>query len=326
MSDFIIIAEKIHCSRVLPATHPRLRGNSYWFDDTHALPVDPSQKIRPFAVAAQLLLHGSTAEQQAAEAFVALTAREQTAAGASYLDINVDEFSTDVDEKKCAMQRIAQIALAASDLPLSIDASHPDVLLAGLVACHASRHATLMNSLALDRMEALEYAVRFNANLILLSTPADGAIPASAEARCEIQQTLFEKVRAANIAPSRCFLDPLVMPVATDPTAPATTLATIRLFRETFGPAVRITGGINNVSFGMPARTVINNVFAGMCFAAGADSGILDPLLIAKSQILSPDTTTDDYRYAHAVLAGEDEYGMDYLDAYREGRLSISER
>lgn len=329
MPDFIIIAEKIHCSRSLPSAHPAIHGNALHFGtngEKMPLPVAEGgalpPRIRPFAVAARHLLHGTGEEQRAAEAFIAHTAREQTAAHAAYLDINTDEYSTDLDECRAAMERFVHITQAASALPPSIDSSHADVLLAGLAACRPNT-LPLMNSLALDRPGALDHAVRFNALLILLCTPADGTIPADAEGRLAIQRELMAHTADAGIAPSRLFLDPLVMPVATDPDAPGVTLQTIRLFRETFGPAIHITGGISNVSFGMPARAIITNAFAHLCFAAGADSGILDPLLITPGQIIAPDTTTADYRFASALLSGNDPFGMEFLEAFRAGELSL---
>jgi len=309
----ILIGEKIHASCVVSK-------NSF---DGSRLPIsDDGKHIRPFIVAAHCLLHGDVAAQRAAEFFIASIATRQAAAGATWLDINVDEFSTDPDERQVAMRRFAQIALAASPLPLSIDAADSCVISEGLATCHAAGRATLLNSVTPGRLDALELAVRFNANVALLPTPGN-AIPATAGARCEVLQQLLTHANDAGIAPARCFLDPIVMPVAFDPRAALATLDTVRLCRKTFDPAVHVIGGVSNVSYGLPARAIINRVFAHLFFSAGADAAILNPLLVTRADITAPDMAGDDFCLGRKLLDGEDEYGVDYLDAFNASRLSI---
>jgi len=309
----ILIGEKIHASCVVSK-------NS--FDDSRLPISDDGKHIRPFIIAAQCLLHGDVAAQRAAENFIASCATRQAAAGATWLDINVDEFSTDPNEREAAMRRFARIALAASPLPLSIDAADSCVILAGLATCQEAGRATLLNSVTPGRLDALELAVRFNANVVLLPTP-DNAIPATAEARCEILRHLLARANGVGIASARCFLDPIVMPVVFDPRAVVTTLDTVRLIRETFDAAAHVVGGVSNVSYGLPARAIINRVFAHLFFSSGADAAILNPLLVTRGNLLAPATDSDDFRLAKNLLDGEDEYGVDYLDAFNASRLSI---
>ena len=52
----------------------------------------------------------------------------------------------------------------------------------------------------------------------------------------------------------------------------------MRFIRAEYGPEIHITGGVSNVSFGLPARRIISDVFLDLCVQAGHDSGIVDPV------------------------------------------------
>ena len=317
-SDFSIIGENIHASRVVKKNSPRIREGRLCFDGG-VLPLqeDGAREVRPFVVAANLLLHGDAEEQRAAGHFVASVARAQTAAGADWLDINVDECGADTDARCAVMRRFAGIALAASPLPLVIDAAQPEVLEAGVEACRASRRDALLNSVTPATTRALELAARHGSGVILLPLTVDGAVPASAAARCEVMRALLACAADAGVAPSRCYADPVVMPVATDPRAAMVTLETLRLYRAEFG-SIHVTGGVSNVSYAMPARAIINRAFARLWFEAGADAAILDPLSVRREDMASPRPACG---LARALLDGVDEYGMAFVEAFRDGHL-----
>jgi cobalamin-dependent methionine synthase I len=78
------------------------------------------------------------------------------------------------------------------------------------------------------------------------------------------------------------------------------------------------------VSFGMPARRLISDVFLDLCVQAGQDSGIIDPVASDVARALRPDRSTDAYRLAADLLTGVDAFGVEFIDAYRAGRLGAS--
>ena len=323
-----IIAEKIHASRIIPNNHPRLRDGQYLYDGVNALPIIQAESgpacshAKPFVSAAHFLLHGSAHEQRAAENFIAHHATQQTAAHATWLDICVDECSNDLAEREAVMRRFVNITLAASPLPLSIDAADTSVLVAGLSTCHEAGRPALLNSVTPSRLDALEHAVRYNTGVILLPTP-DGGVPATPAARCEVLRGLLSHAQNAGIKLNACYLDPIVMPIGMDPRAVTTTLETTRLIREIFGNEIHITGGVSNVSYGLPARAIINRAFVHYFLQSGANTAILDPLLVTQEHIKNPDVESPDFLAAKKLLEGADEYGMDYMEAFNEGRLSI---
>ena len=74
------------------------------------------------------------------------------------------------------------------------------------------------------------------------------------------------------------YVDPLVMPLSVDTSAPKMTLQLLGLLKggapEFEG--VHATGGLSNVSFGMPNRKLINSHFITMAISNGMDSCIVD--------------------------------------------------
>ncbi len=96
-----------------------------------------------------------------------------------------------------------------------------------------------------------------------------------------------------------------------DPLAnPQATLETMRLIREEF-PELRFCAGLSNISFGLPARRIINRTFLVLALAEGLDAAIIDP--------------TDSHLYA-AILATElllnrDNHCRNYTRSFRLGRI-----
>ena len=76
-------------------------------------------------------------------------------------------------------------------------------------------------------------------------------------------------------------------------------------------PSVHIACGLSNISFGIPARKLMNQAFLVAAMAAGMDGAILDPL---DKKLMS-------FMYATEALMGLDDYCMNYLTKFREGEL-----
>ncbi|MGQ9733040.1 MAG: methyltetrahydrofolate cobalamin methyltransferase, partial [Candidatus Zipacnadales bacterium] len=72
-----------------------------------------------------------------------------------------------------------------------------------------------------------------------------------------------------------------------------------------------ITGGLSNISYGLPHRRLLNRVFVTLCMGCGLDSGILDPTDKALMASIC----------AAEALLGHDDYCMNYINAARGGKL-----
>lgn len=77
-------------------------------------------------------------------------------------------------------------------------------------------------------------------------------------------------------------------------------------------PGVHTICGLSNVSYGLPARKLVNRVFLAGAIAAGMDSAIIDP---TDPQLMAV------MLGAEAVF-GRDEYCMNLIGAYQSGKLS----
>lgn len=76
-------------------------------------------------------------------------------------------------------------------------------------------------------------------------------------------------------------------------------------------PTVKFTSGLSNISYGMPCRKIVNQVFLTMALEGGMDSALIDPC--------NKDTNAT-ILAAEAAL-GKDKHCRKYNKAYRSGRI-----
>ena len=86
------------------------------------------------------------------------------------------------------------------------------------------------------------------------------------------------------------YVDPLVFPISVDGDFGEHCLDAFRELRARYGAEIHLTGGMSNVSFGLPGRRLINDVFLVLAIEAGADSGIIDPVTNSIEQVLGRST------------------------------------
>jgi len=218
------------------------------------------------------------------------------------------------------MRWLVEAVEDATDTPLAFDSSSSAALRAGLAAY--SRHAgpPLLNSAALDRLDVLDLAAGESCPVVL-SASGLGQMPASADERVQNSRDLVEAATARRLGLSDLFVDALVLPVAVDPEVGTHFLDAVRALRAAFGPELHLTGGLSNVSFGLPFRKLINDVFIDLAASAGADSGIIDPVANDPRRIFTQDRTAKPYLLAANLLSGADPYGGEFLIAFRNGEL-----
>jgi 5-methyltetrahydrofolate--homocysteine methyltransferase len=334
---FIVVGENIHCTRIYKVGGNFVKDNpagkpSVVFGgkgDPKYLPVPDvflkgadwaAGKVKHCGVAVWQGLYGDKAGQALAVDYLQSLARKQTDAGAAFLDVNVDEFSTDVEERVRAIRWVAGVVQKASALPLSIDSSNPAILEAGLAACEASHGQPMVNSVSLERQDAIGVAAKHRA-VVVASAAGEKDLPGNTAERLANLKRLMPMLAAVSIRGGAVYVDPLVFPVATDSNNAQSFLDAVKAVRAEYGKDIHITGGLSNVSFGMPNRKLINQVFTHLAVEAGADGGIVDPLQINGRVLAGLDTASEPFRLARALLTGEDPFGAEYITAHREGRL-----
>jgi 5-methyltetrahydrofolate--homocysteine methyltransferase len=334
-----VIGENIHTSRVVRADGSRIVQTSSG-QPAVRVPVDGGEALLPVAPAIQdtrefrsgrvkhvmaAVLEGMTGGPDAdvAATYVRWMAARQIAGGAHYLDLNVDEISPDVDGRLEAMAWLVKVVGPVSGVPISIDSSDSAVMSVGLELhdpAWADGAAPLLNSAAADRTDVLDLAVERGSPVVLSSTGA--TMPSGTEERMIRAVEMIEMARGHGMALSDLYVDPLVIPIGVDSDGGAHYLEAVRQLRANYGPDLHITSGISNVSFGMPGRRLIGDVFLDLCVLAGQDSGIVDPVASDVRRALSPDRDSEVYRLAADLLTGADPFGMEFIEAYRGGRLT----
>lgn len=202
-------------------------------------------------------------------------ARQQSAAGAALLDLNIGP------AKKSGPDLMAWLVEAVQgvvDTRLSLDTTNVEAMGSGLERC---RRRALINSASAEptRLQSmLDLATRHGADLIALSLTEEG-IPRDASARADVAMLLIDAASVAGMSMNRLYLDPLVLPVSADQAGAGQTIEAIRVFKCIADPAPYTVIGLSNVSNGCPKeiRPLINRVFLVMALGAGLDAAIVNP-------------------------------------------------
>ena len=73
------------------------------------------------------------------------------------------------------------------------------------------------------------------------------------------------------------FIDPLVFPIAVDGEYGRHCLDANAEIRRRFGDEIHITGGMSNVSFGLPNRRLLNDAFLALAIEPAPTAASLTP-------------------------------------------------
>jgi len=335
--SFIVIGENIHCTRIIKSGGSRtssLPGGGEAVSFTYAgedrlLPIpdnwaalSPSYeggKIRHIALAIYQALHGkSEDEREAGTTYLRWATERQIGKGAGFLDVNIDEYSNDLSERIDIMGWLVSYLAEHYEVPLSIDSSNVDILAAGLERC-GKGVPQMVNSVSLERADAVDIVIHYAANAVVSAAGKTG-LPNTTQERLANFDGIVKLLEAKGMPRQKMFLDPLVFPISVDSTNGVKFFESTQAVKERYKGA-HITGGLSNVSFGMPERKLLNMVFTRLFSDAGGDSGIIDPVQMPVAEIASMDTSSESFKLAKAVLDGTDMYGAEYIAAYRDGRL-----
>ena len=267
------------------------RVKSLFFTDNN-LPVVIGERINP--TGRKLLTKDI---REGIFAVVRKDAKEQVAAGAQMLDVNV---GVPMIDEAGAMAKAIRVVQDAVDVPLVIDSPDPLALEAGMK--HYCGRA-LVNSFSgeQERIEqVLPVVKRYGAAVIGLALD-NGGIPASAKQRFDIAKRLVREAEAVGIDPQDVVIDCLALPAGADQSSARETLKAIRMVKEELG--CRTSLGVSNVSFGLPQRHFLNAIYMNMCVTMGLDMAIINPL----------DERTMDIVRAGRLLLNRDRDAKDYM-------------
>ena len=238
--------------------------------------------------------------------FIQKEAGMQTEAGAHYIDVNAGSF---IGEEAERLKWLVEVVQETTDLPLCIDSPDPEVIKAVLPFLH---RPPMINSVTMEatRLEGmLPLAAERGAKVIGLCQSGE-TMAETVDDKVRLAGRLVEEVLKSGISLDDLYIDPLVYPLSTNPDSGLAVLEAIERIMKEF-PGVHTICGLSNVSYGLPGRKLINRAFLIAAITKGLDAVIMDP------------TDKELFGALKAALAvvSKDEYCMDYIAAFREGRL-----
>ena len=332
MSEFKIIGENIHTTRSIKlggvrtkeidskiVISYRKKGDEFsvmdipkHFEDTQ--PYKQGQ-LKHFMIA---IWHGMNGNKSQGIDYIKWEIERQTSNSASYLDINVDEYSYKIEDQIEAMRWLVDIVKEYAKIPVSIDSSNPEIIKAGLDQ-YDNHMRPMVNSLSLERKDLVEAIVEFDAQVVV-SAASESSMPEDSNERIENLKNLIDYSTSKGLFLKDLFIDPLIFPISVSSSYGTDALEAISKIKNEW-PEVNITGGMSNVSFGLPKRRLVNDVFISLAIDAGANSGIINPVESKIDRILSIDKNSEAFSITKDMLEGRDEFCVNYLSAFREKRI-----
>ena len=232
----------------------------------------------------------------------------QTEAGADILDVNVG--LPEIDEADM-MVRTVKALQGVTDAPLQLDSTDPKVLERALRVYCGKAIVNSVNGEAESLSAILPLVKKYGAAVVGL-TLDQGGIPKSAEARMEVARRILERALALGIRREDVYIDCLTLTVSAEQEGAAQTLTALRRVKEELG--LKTVLGVSNISFGLPARPLVNQNFLTMAMAAGLDLPILNP---------NVDTMMAAVRCYH-LLTNVDRDAREFIAAYGNAAVSTS--
>ena len=212
-------------------------------------------------------------------------ARQQVDAGASIIDINMDEGLLDSQK---AMTTFLNLIAAEPDIarvPVMIDSSKWEVIEAGLQCVQGK---SIVNSISMKEGEDTfrkhaRACLRYGAAVVVMAFDEQGQADTAAR-KIEVCTRAYKiLVDEVGFPPEDIIFDPNIFAVATGIEAHNTYaldfIEAVREIKRTL-PYARVSGGVSNVSFSFrgnePVRRAIHGVFLYHAIAAGMDMGIVN--------------------------------------------------
>jgi 5-methyltetrahydrofolate--homocysteine methyltransferase len=239
-------------------------------------------------------------------AFIRNEAQSQDQAGADFIDVNAGTF---LGEEKDKLRWVIEAVQEVTDKPLCIDSPDPTVIAAMLPLM---KKTPMINSITLEpsRMDRILPLVVEHRTKIIALCQAENESSETTEVKVALAGRILERLTGAGVPMSDIYIDPLVYPLSTNPQSAKATLDAIGAIMKAY-PGTHTICGLTNVSYGLPARKLINRAFLAAAITMGLDSAIIDP--------------TDRQLYAMlktaALVTGKDDFCVDYISTFRQGRL-----
>ncbi|MDF1613962.1 dihydropteroate synthase [Desulfurivibrio dismutans] len=202
-------------------------------------------------------------------------AKEEAAAGASYLDLNIGPARKDGTE---LMPWVVETMEAVTDVPLCLDTTNADAMAAGFKALK-NKEAAIMNSISAqpERMEKLiPVAAEAGCNVIALLWGPDG-MPRDSNERAAMAVDLMMALSEAGIPNEKILFDPIGTPITLGADQINSGLEFMSMLQE-IAPGSGSTVGLSNVSNGVAEhlRKYLDRTYLIMLMKYGLTTAIVN--------------------------------------------------
>ena len=202
-------------------------------------------------------------------------AKEETAAGAAYLDLNIGPARKDGEE---LMPWVIETVEAVSDTPLCLDTTNAAAMTAGFKVVK-NKTGAIMNSISAqpERMEKLiPVAADAGCNVIALLWGPDG-MPRDSNERAAMAVDLMMALNEAGIPNEKLLFDPIATPITLGADQIASGLEFLMMLPE-IAPGAGTTVGLSNVSNGVAEhlRKYLDRTYLIMLMKYGLSTAIVN--------------------------------------------------
>ena len=232
----------------------------------------------------------------------------QTEAGADILDVNVG--LPEIDEADM-MVRTVKALQGVTDAPLQVDSTDPKVLEQALRVYCGKAIVNSVNGESASLETILPLVKKYGAAVVGLTLDENG-IPNTAQARLDIARRILERAQALGIRKEDVYIDCLTLTVSAEQAAASQTLEALHRVKTELG--LKTVLGVSNISFGLPARPLVNQNFLTMAMSAGLDLPIINPNVDAMMAAV---------RCFH-LLTNVDTDAREFIAAYANASVSTS--
>ena len=235
-------------------------------------------------------------------AYVLREAVSQAEAGAHVLDVNVGVPGLD---EPALLDSTVQAVQSVTDLPLQIDTSDPKALERALRHYNGKALVNSVNGKEESMSAVLPLVAKYGGAVVALTLDESG-IPPTAEGRLAIARRILARGAEYGLKPADFVIDVLCLAVSADANSANVILESLRRVREELG--CRTCLGVSNISFGLPARPLLNAAFYTMAMGAGLSAGIINPL--AEDMMTA--------HHAYRALTGKDRTCSNWIDLFKD--------
>ena len=235
-------------------------------------------------------------------------ALEQTQAGADILDVNVG--LPEIDER-AMMVKVVKALQGVTDAPLQLDSTRPEVLEGALRVYCGKAIVNSVNGEEAVLDAILPLVKKYGAAVVGLTLDQNG-IPKTSQARFDIARRILDKALSYGIRREDVYIDCLTLTVSAEQAAASQTLEALHRVKTELG--LKTVLGVSNISFGLPARPLVNQNFLMMAMTQGLDLPIINPNLEAMMAAVR----------CYHLLMNLDTDAREYIAAYGNATVSTS--